>query len=375
MENQKAKISLILVDTSAYITANSDFIGFKSDLLPAFFEVISYKGMFLLTHPILEKEIKRHIEDSSIYKDFQDLTKNIRKCESVLKYARCYDSTLVSKIEKFDIKQATYDAYTKAYAEAINLPYCDPQKVFQQYFLLQPPFSSAQNKKSEFPDAFVIQATKDYLEEHKNEVLLVISRDSDWQNAFKDSKQIVFCESIKEAIKIVNEIASVFDTDELELIFDAVIDDAKKSLELDAMFECYNLPGYDFIDGGLDSSVAMVKSISKDFVPLRISRNSLLIQTFAEISVSGSGIILDEEHSCWDSENKDYIFKSYADLSFDDGIAVVDCEFQIDFDFDAPIETATVVKSRICNKGNIDIEVDCVTLYSLNEDEAASLDL
>ena len=67
------RITTILVDTCAFRDANSDFIGISSMLLPSFFSVIKEKDILLLTHPILEREIEKHIEDSGIYKDYQSL--------------------------------------------------------------------------------------------------------------------------------------------------------------------------------------------------------------------------------------------------------------------------------------------------------------
>ena len=61
------RITTILVDTCAFRDANSDFIGISSMLLPSFFSVIKEKDILLLTHPILEREIEKHIEDSGMY--------------------------------------------------------------------------------------------------------------------------------------------------------------------------------------------------------------------------------------------------------------------------------------------------------------------
>ena len=71
------RITTILVDTCAFRDANSDFIGISSMLLPSFFSVIKEKDILLLTHPILEREIEKHIEDSGIYKDYQSLVSQI----------------------------------------------------------------------------------------------------------------------------------------------------------------------------------------------------------------------------------------------------------------------------------------------------------
>lgn len=71
--NEENRITLILIDTCAFREANSDFPGIVKSLLPSFFSTVDEKGIALLTHPVLENEIRKHIEDSSIFKDYQSL--------------------------------------------------------------------------------------------------------------------------------------------------------------------------------------------------------------------------------------------------------------------------------------------------------------
>lgn len=195
------RITTILVDTCAFRDANSDFIGISSMLLPSFFSVIKEKDILLLTHPILEREIEKHIEDSGIYKDYQSLVSHINKCKDVLRYANCCDEELFSKIADYNIKNQTFRAYKKYYKNAVKLDYPNPELIFELYFLSKPPFASTGKKKCEFPDAFVIEATKQYINEHPNDVLLVVSKDNDWVKSFWGVDNVIMCESIVEAIK------------------------------------------------------------------------------------------------------------------------------------------------------------------------------
>lgn len=195
------RITTILVDTCAFRDANSDFIGISSMLLPSFFSVIKEKDILLLTHPILEREIEKHIEDSGIYKDYQSLVSHINKCKDVLRYANCCDEELFSKIADYNIKNQTFRAYKKYYKNAVKLDYPNPELIFELYFLSKPPFAPTGKKKCEFPDAFVIEATKQYINEHPNDVLLVVSKDNDWVKSFWGVDNVIICESIVEAIK------------------------------------------------------------------------------------------------------------------------------------------------------------------------------
>ena len=84
--NEENRITLILIDTCAFRDANSDFPGIAKSLLPSFFSTADEKGITLLTHPMLENEIHKHIEDSGIFKDYQSLLTQLRKCTSTLKH-------------------------------------------------------------------------------------------------------------------------------------------------------------------------------------------------------------------------------------------------------------------------------------------------
>lgn len=67
IDSSSERITMVLVDTSAFTEANSDFIGLHSALLPSFFNATTEKGIVLLTHPILDKEIQK------TYRRFQHL--------------------------------------------------------------------------------------------------------------------------------------------------------------------------------------------------------------------------------------------------------------------------------------------------------------
>lgn len=117
MKNKCEEISLVLIDTSAFTRANSDFLGLNNSLLPSLFEAIKEKGIKLLSHPILDKEIQKHIEDSSIYKEYQSLVKNLNKCDRVLKLAGCYDEELIKKLVNLTSKRKLL-IHTKRYTKS-----------------------------------------------------------------------------------------------------------------------------------------------------------------------------------------------------------------------------------------------------------------
>ena len=364
------RITTILVDTCAFRDANSDFIGISSMLLPSFFSVIKEKDLLLLTHPILEKEIEKHIEDSGIYKDYQSLVSQINKCKDVLRYANCCNEELFSKIADYNIKNQTFRAYKKYYKNAVKLDYPNPECIFELYFSSTPPFAPTGKKKSEFPDAFVIEATKQSIKEHPNDVLLVVSKDSDWVKSFAEVNNVIMCETIVEAIKRINSIESILSEDMLTKIFRGAYAEILSEAQECAELENYYLDDYELYDELEIDSVEVV-DVEDSFVPLKISRDMILIKTVANVKVAGCGEIFDEDRSVWDNENKEYFIIEYSDIDFDDGEAQIECEIRIKFDFDNLEETARVDSFKFNNRGYIYVSCANAEISPIDEDEMA----
>lgn len=368
--NDNERITTILVDTCAFRNANSDFIGISSMVIPSFFSAINEKEILLLTHPILEKEIEKHIEDSGLYLDYQKLLSLINKCRDVLQYANCNDEKLFSRIAEYDIKKQTFNAYKNYYENAFRLGYLKPEFIFNLYFQSKPPFALTGNKKHEFPDAFVIEAAKQYLEEHPNDVLLVVSKDGDWKKSFIDLTEVIFCESIDEAVKKINSIESILSEEMLNDIFRGAYKEIVSAAEFSVECECFELDDYEFIED-LEVDSVEIQEVEDYFVPLKIDREMILIKTVVRIKVSGHGEIFDEDRSIWDSEEHEYIVSEYSDIEFTDGKAEVECEVRITYDFDSPEHFAQVDNFKLNNRGNIIISSYNVKMLPIDQEEMA----
>lgn len=359
------RITMVLVDTSAFTEANSDFIGLHSALLPSFFDAATEKGIVLLTHPILDKEIQKHIEDSSIYKEYQKLVIPLGKCKDVLVLAECNDAELFKKITSFDIKAKTHETFVRNYSKAVRLGYPDPAIIFDKYFAAEPPFSATGKKKNEFPDAFIIEAAQQYLTEHPNEVLLVVSRDGDWEKAFSSVDNAVICGSVSDAVTKINKIESVLSEEIIAELFKSAYQEMLADVQSSAECECYGISDYEFAED-FEADRIEVTCISDIIVPLKITRSSLLIKTTATISVDGHGVVLDEDSSIWDKEDGAYIYSVYADMSVTDGEAEVECEIELEFDFDDPAETVQVSRVKLNNRFNIEVIGGSIELTAID---------
>ena len=76
-----------------------------------------------------------------------------------------------------------------------------------------------------------------------------------------------------------------------------------------------------------------------------------------------------KKNSVWDSEDREYIFREYADVKFK-GVAEAECEIEIAFDFDN-LESSWVRNFKFTNSGNIEIECEDIDSKQIDEDEMA----
>ncbi len=370
------RITMVVVDTSVLQIANFDFLGIKSDVLPLFFNAIKEKSIMLVSHPILESEILRHIEESSICKNQKTLFNMINKNKKILELSGLDIETLTSKLEGFDAKEKLAKAFLENYSSAKKLSYSDPAIIFNKYFNAVPPFSATGDKKNEFPDAFIIQAIKDYLEKHPKERALIISNDNDWISAFGMSEQIVICNRIEEGTEKINEIDCVIDKDDIKQIYIKLIDNILEKLQVLVEEESYTLSEYEFIDD-FETDNVVAQSLSGKFYPLKITRNSVLLKAKVKVDVDGHGVVFDDAQAYWDREDNCYYYRPSANLDLKNGECQLDFETLIEFDFDNPIGTSYIKSIRLTNSFDNDIyggEVKLETIYEEDNCEADRLD-
>lgn len=80
--------------------------------------------------------------------------------------------------------------------------------VLAAYFSAMPPFGKTVAKKSEFPDAIALQALEHWAK-HKNILLLVVSKDGDWQRYCKNSPRLVPADDLANALSFFHQNAEV----------------------------------------------------------------------------------------------------------------------------------------------------------------------
>ena len=364
------RITAVIVDTCIYRDENSDFLGINKQLLPSFFSTAKEKSITLLNHPVLDKEVYKHIEESGLCKNYKQLIEKIEKCNSTLKYLGLDQDMTLIKISEIDMKDELYKSYQNYYADAVYLDYGNPERVFELYFKGQAPFGSKANKKHEFPDAFVIDATKSYIEQHPNDILLVVSKDSDWISAFKENDSVILCEKLEDAQAKISNIDSILSSEMLGHIFENVYKDILTEAQFHVECECFELDDYE-TSGDLEIDTIIIENVNDLFTPLKITRDSILISTEITAKVWGHAEVIDEESSLWDSVDQEYLYVRYADVDFSDTEVNIECEILISYDFDNPEDSAQLEEFKLLNHDNIHINCKSATVAYLDEEEMA----
>jgi len=344
-------IDAIIIDTSAFYKEQFDFIGAQDPILPSFFEVIKEKKISLISHPILREEIKKHIANSEVINKLSNFKTAIKKYKNTLQLIGLSAEEISKRIDDLNMQAKLTDAFEKAYAEAIELSYPNAEDVFAQYFSCAPPFATAGDKKSEFPDAFVILAIKQYLNTHPTKCILILSDDSDWYTALSDTPRAILSNSIGEGIRIMQ------DSEDILPIFRQVIPEIKATLVSLLESEAYELKGFEMMDD-IEINSVQVKSISDLFIPLRISKDRVFLRTTASIEIDGTATVIDEDRSVWDYEKHAYIFIAYNNVCFERATSEIEFDIEISFDSENHLSFVVLENIKLNVRYNIEIELD-----------------
>ncbi len=358
-------IDAIIIDTSVLINHQFDFLGWTSKTLPALYDLLEEKNIKLLNSFILDSEIKKHIPKSVIIERTEGLEQSFKRNKDFLKLIGINAEESIAKLKSLDLKNEISAEYIKRYSQSIMLPIPEAQNIFLAYFADEPPFNSKKDKKSEFPDAFIIDAVKNYAIANKEINILVVSDDNDWQSAFASSSRISVCSSIDEAILTIQN------SDKIIPIISDIENEILESVSVCAECEAYDISEYE-IARDVEIKEVIAESID-DIIPLKISPTSVLLKCSANLKARGNVRIVDYERSYYDSEDGKYYFISYSDIEFENANATVECEVNVTFSSDEEDTTANVDDVKIITKYDIDLDLSHAEIKSTecSEDDLA----
>jgi len=313
MCNVELASRLVFIDTSAYETKNFQF---GVHALGRLEELVDDKKIHLLISDVTIKEITSHLKQYS-----DDAARAMKKIQKEAMFLRntedlpCFNIfTKVNSDEVFQIVNAKFEALLEyPSVEIVEIKNVNPEVVFERYFNETPPFNNA-GKKSEFPDAFVLEALNN-LSHERHLPVYIVSGDGDMEAYANEHENLLYLNRVDEFIDLV-----VRNTAELEepiSFADYVFDQLKASLLNQAKEYLLGSEFYSDDADGLDDEIVEViidniEVRSKSL--LEVSKVDAEYEVDFEVTVTAEYIISAYERSPWDPEDKVYMFILYNQL-------------------------------------------------------------
>lgn len=224
------------------------------------------------------------------------------------------------------------------------------EEIFEKYFNSAPPFSESGKKKSEFPDAFIIQSVLNYVYKYDKNIL-VVSSDDDWKKAFCNIYGVTFVASINDAIKYIQKLYTSSEIAEryINLSLDETFTILRKKLENSTFY-------VDDFYSEVENIDVVSMSAPLDICPLFISNHKIIYSAIAQIEIIANIRVLDESKSLWNSEEKSYIDTEYKQITVTSNINVY-YEAEVSINDDRSVTCGGAVVLNNVNN-NRDIQID-----------------
>ena len=350
MNPEIAVFNAIVIDTNAFDAKGNDFCGYFDPILPSFFKSIHQQKLQLISHPILQGETVQHIRDGDLNNKPSYTDTAIQKHKAILELIGISCDEIREKLRNLDLCESTVKSFLQECSTATMLPYTDAAVIFEQYFSSTPPFAKSGDKKSEFPDAFVIESLKLYLRENPNISVLVVSNDGDWKNSLAEFTNVTLADNINEALQLIHSCG-----EKLTKIIDCLNEEIVAMLASCTDDIWFNLPNYECDDDPIIDSVVVDAIDDFNVVPLSITSDAIVLQTTASLLVNGEAIIFDPDNSVWDGEERVYILPAYSKMIFKEAEAEVTCQLTISLDNS---QQPTLENVKLIQPSSVELSID-----------------
>lgn len=311
--NAELESRLIFIDTSAYENKNFQF---SEHALGRLCEYLENRRLHLLITQVTIDEVKKHLHSKS-----EESAKSIKKIQREAMFLRnapeleCHG--IFDNIKADDIYKITLEKFEsfleRSNAEIVSIDNVKASNVFEKYFKSEPPFGGA-NKKSEFPDAFVLEAVND-ISQRRGHQLYVISSDSDMERYAEKAENMIHLKRVDDLLDLVTR-----KEDELKepVIFSEVIfGKLKDTLIARAKDILTESEFYSDLAGDFDDEIYQIEIEDVDIKNkniISVSDEHVEYEIYFDVTLIAHYSIADYERSPWDPEDKRYIFVLHSDL-------------------------------------------------------------
>jgi hypothetical protein len=304
---------LVFVDTSAYESKNYQF---SEHALGKLCDFLESEKLHLLITQITINEIKAHMLEKS-----EESARAIKKIQKDAMFLRntpelaCYG--VFEKVKTDDIYKIALDKFEefldKSSAEIVDIKGVDASIVFDKYFKSEPPFGGA-NKKSEFPDAFVLEAISK-VSKDRGHTLYVISDDSDMEKYADTFDNLIHLKKVDDFIDLV--VRKEEELKEPVKFADTILEQLEPNLIKRAREVISSSEFYSDEANGLDDEIYQI-----DIESICINHKNIIAVTdeyveyeiYFEVTLEAHYSTADYDRSPWDPEDRIYMFVLRSDI-------------------------------------------------------------
>lgn len=324
---------LVFVDTSAYESKNYQF---SEHALGKLCDFLESDRLHLLITQITINEIKAHLLLKS-----EESARAIKKIQKEAMFLRNTPSLgchgIFDKVKAEDIYEIALHNFEefldKSSAEIVDIKNVDVSVVFDKYFKSEPPFGGA-NKKSEFPDAFVLEAVCKTSKD-RGHTLYVISDDGDMEKYASTLDNMIHLKRVDDLLDLV--VRKEEELKEPVKFADSILEQLEASLierakEIISDSEFYSNEANEFDDEIYQIEIESVCVSNKNIIS--VSEEHAEYEIDFEVTLKAHYSIADYERSPWDPEDKVYmfvlhnhmvkkhteVFSAYVNIDYMDGI-------------------------------------------------------
>lgn len=198
-------------------------------------------------------------------------------------------------------------------AEILGADLIDVDSILSDYFETRPPFEEGEKKKSEFPDAFIVQQIRKRFGE--TEKVVIVSNDKGFVRACQESENHLFFNSLGALYNAISKEDAAYDETiavikELQLRISASV---KKYIEDNENIDLHGLSyDKDGIESGYDYNEFYLHSISEVTFSVHsvdeISEKTSIVTFSCKAGISADCYYEDYANAPWDPEEKEYVF-------------------------------------------------------------------
>ena len=331
----------IFLDTQVFEEASFNF---KTTKLVSLEEQVEKGNVRLILTDITVLEVKARIE-KTVFEQFEGF-KKFKHNARVLRSSTLSEVKAALNLDKknvvADLHQQFEEFIQRTKAEIIDTSALPAGPVFEKYFATKPPFGTG-DKKSEFPDAFVVNGLVEWTKKNA-EPLYVISGDKPFRNACQPHKTLSEYATLSTLlariirISLDAAVASFIRDQILERIED-IKEDAKQEFE-DQMYNVYDE------DGDVDMSVQSLELAGQPEI-IEADDDSAIVEVHFKGKFYAHLSYDDSSTGMYDNETKSMMFMERKHETLDqeeEFIIEVKVEFEV-FDPDSfKIEETSLVQ-------------------------------